>query len=115
MARMKSISILAIGLFSMLAVSGLDKASAQADSTCVFYRDISSINPVDDKTAVITTTRRDTYVVTFLNLCQVKQHGEFFIMDRFQLGTCVDQGDVFNTGGAAAPCQVESVSLAPDQ
>ncbi len=114
MARKKSISVFALGLFSLLAFSGLDKASAQSESTCVYYRDISSINPVGDNTAIIIDTRRNKYEVTFLSICQVKQHGEFFVFDRFQLGTCVDRGDVFSSGGVAAPCHVESVSLLPE-
>jgi hypothetical protein len=114
MAGIKSISVFALGLFSLLAISGLDKASAQSNSACLYYRDISSINPVGDNTAIIIDTRRNKYEVTFLSVCQVKQHAEFFVFDRFQLGTCVDQGDVFSSGGAAAPCHVESISLLPE-
>lgn len=114
MTRMKSTSVFALGLFSLLAISGLDKASAQDNSACVYYRDISSINPVGDNTAIITDTRRNKYEVTFLSVCQVRQHGEFFVLDRFQTGTCVDQGDVFSSGGVAAPCHVASVSLLPE-
>ncbi len=114
MARMILIGVIALGLFSLLAISGLDNASAQSNSACLYYRDISSINPVGDNTAIIIDTRRNEYEVTFLSICQVKQQGEFFVFDRFQLGTCVDQGDVFSSGGAAAPCHVESVSLLPE-
>ena len=114
MARMTSISVFALSLLSAIAVSGLDKASAQSNSACLYYRDISSINPVGDDTAIITDTRRNKYEVTFLSVCQVRQQGEFFVFDRFQLGTCVDQGDVFSSGGAAAPCHVESISALPE-
>jgi hypothetical protein len=113
MARMKLIGVAALALFSMLAVSSADQASAQSDSTCVYYRDIGSMNAVDNETALITTTRREKYLVTFGNICTARQHGEFFILDRFKLGICVDAGDVFPTGGASAPCRVESISRAP--
>jgi hypothetical protein len=120
MARMKSaktkiLSVFALGLCSALAFSSAEQASAQANSTCVYYRDISSLNPVDNKTALITTTRRQKYIVTFRNLCLVRQQGEFFVLDRFQLGTCVDHGDVFQSGGVAAPCTVESIAPAPNE
>ena len=115
MARIISISVLALSLFSLMAISGLDQASAQSNSACLYYRDISSINPVGDDTAIIIDTRRNKYEVTFLSVCQVKQQGEFFVFDRFQLGTCVDQGDVFSSGGAAAPCHVASISMLPEE
>ena len=114
MTRVISISVLALALVSLLAISNLDKASAQSNSACLYYRDISSIDPVGDDTAIIIDTRRNKYEVKFLSVCQVKQQGEFFVFDRFQLGTCVDQGDVFSSGGAAAPCHVESISLLPE-
>jgi len=95
-------------------VLSVEGASAQSGSACVYYRDISSLNNVDNRTALITTTRRAKYLVTFRNLCTVRQHGDFFIFDRFQLGTCVDHGDVFQASGIAAPCTVESISPAPE-
>ena len=115
MARMTSVSVLALGLISLMAISGLDQASAQSNSACLYYRDISSINPVGDNTAIIIDTRRNRYEVTFLSVCTVKQHAEFFVFDRFQLGTCVDQGDVFSSGGAAAPCHVASITALPEE
>ncbi len=115
MTKMTSLSVFAFSLFSVLAFSSTDQASAQSDSTCVYYRDIQSMNHIDTGSMLITTTRREKYVVTFGNICTAGQHAEPFTFDRFQLGTCVDAGDVFSTGGASAPCRVESVSRAPDE
>lgn len=115
MTSIKCLSLLlGLALVSLLLVSSLDEASAQSESTCLMYRDISSVNPVGDNTAIIIDTRRNRYELTFRDICQVRQHGESFIFDRFQLGTCVDPGDVFSSGGIAPPCHVESVSLLPD-
>jgi len=115
MVMMKSLSVFAFSLFSVLAFSSADQASAQSNSTCVYYRDIQSMKHIDTESMLITTKGREKYVVTFGNICTAGQHAEPFTLDRFQLGTCVDAGDVFSTGGASAPCRVESVSRAPDQ
>jgi hypothetical protein len=115
MAIMKSLVVFGLTLFSVFAITAADQASAQSDSNCVAYRDIRSMNHADNNSVLITTTRDQKYIVTFGNICTARQHAEPFILDRFQLGTCVDAGDVFPTGGASAPCRVENVSRAPDQ
>ena len=111
MTSMKCLSVFGLSLVSLLIFSAANDASAQAEPSRVAYRDISSINPVGDNTAIITDRRRNRYEVTFLSICTAKQHAEPFLFDSFQLGSYVDRGDVFSTGGAAAPCHVESVVL----
>ncbi|MGY9105789.1 MAG: hypothetical protein ACKVG0_04535, partial [Alphaproteobacteria bacterium] len=92
-----------------------DIASAQSNSACVYYRDIRSLNLTDEGAGLLTTTRNEKYLVTFRNFCRVRQQGESFVLYQPWLGTCIDHGDALSSGGSAAPCIVESVSLAPDE
>ncbi len=87
-------------------------SAAFAQDACVPYRNIQGIHMVDDMSAVVS-TQRDTVLVTFRGICQVTAAGEFFVLDRFQLGQCVSPGDVFNSSGVSAPCTVVSVAPLP--
>jgi hypothetical protein len=96
---------------SFFAMAPLGVAHAQ--EACVAYRNIQHIHMVDDMTAVIA-TQRETVRVTFRGTCQVTASGEFFVLDRFQLGQCVSPGDVFNSSGVSAPCTIVDVTPLPD-
>ena len=87
--------------------------STQAQEVGPAYRYIDRIHLVDSDTAVIDARGRQ-YAVSFRNICQVGAFGEFFVLDRFQLGQTVTPGDVFQSSGSAAPCVVESVTEMPN-
>jgi hypothetical protein len=91
-----------------LTAAGSFAGAAQAQDACVPYRNIQSIHMIDNQSAVITTPR-DAVRVTFRNVCNVVASGEFFVLDRFQLGQCVSPGDAFTSSGVSAPCTIESV------
>jgi hypothetical protein len=82
---------------------------ANAQQTCAPYRDVQQIHMIDNMSAEVHTPRGD-YKITFRSFCQVEERGEFFVLDRFQLGQCVSPGDVFESSGTAAPCVIESVT-----
>jgi hypothetical protein len=95
---------------ALIAVAGATYGlPAQAQDICVPYRDVRQIH-MNGTDAAIVQTQRGNYNITFRNACQVEQRGEFFVLDRFQLGQCVSPGNVFESSGTAAPCTIESVA-----
>ena len=96
----------------LVATTGICTAPVYAQEIGPAYRDIDQIHLVDSDTAVIDARGRK-YSVIFRNVCQVGSFGEFFVLDRFQLGQHVSPGDVFQSSGSAAPCTVESISEMP--
>jgi len=102
----------ALALAAIAAVAPLAGA-AQAQDACVPYRNIQQIHMIDNQSAVVT-TQREAVRVTFRNVCNVGASGEFFVLDRFQLGQCFSPGDAFTSSGVSAPCTIESVApMAP--
>jgi len=105
---------IASGTGTLALVVGLTMAqSAVAQETCPMYRSIQHIHMVDNMSAVVATPRAN-YRVVFANICQVHERGEYFVLDRFQLGQCLSAGDTFDSSGTAAPCRVESVTQLRD-
>ena len=74
-----------------------------------YYREIQQIHMIDGMSALVTTPRGN-YRIGFRTMCMVEQQGEFFVLDRFQLGQSVSPGDVFESSGVAPPCTIESVT-----
>jgi len=111
---MSSGKFFAASTAALIAVAGATYSPpVQAQDMCVPYRDVRQIH-MNGTDAAIIQTQRGNYNVTFRNPCQVEQRGEFFVLDRFQLGQCVSPGDVFESSGTANACTIESVALLRD-
>ena len=86
-------------------------AAAAPAKVCIPFDDLQQLHKVSNVSAVAT-TRRATFMVTFLASCASMSSGAFFVVDRQRVGECLDAGDVLDTSDNNT-CTVATVSELP--
>ena len=103
MKRAISISLVIVALVVALPAQTTFAAADQAKpSSCAFVRSINNWKPIDDQTAIIETSPRRKFKVTFATPCRELKWAHFARLDpRPSSAVCLSAGDVLVFGRGA--------------
>lgn len=107
-------SVLAAGLASVSVPAFADDPAPRARSSCAFVRSVNNFKEIDDYSAIIETSPRRRFKVTFFNSCR-EMRWALFARVEARPGICLSQGDKIIVGrhGFRERCIIKSIEPLP--